>query len=283
MHVLVSGSHGFIASALMPALEANGHTVGRIGRDGERLDLSDLSGADAVVHLAGAGIGDEKWTPERKQFVVDSRVGPTMQLAEAMAKEGPAVLVSGSAIGYYGDRGDEELTEESGPGQQYLSEICVKWEAATAPAADAGVRVVKVRSGLVLSPSGGMLKPLLMPFKLGLGGRLGTGRQYWSWITLEDEVGAIIHALTNESVRGPMNATAPNPVTQQEFAKTLGRVLRRPTVLPTPKFAVAARLGNEAAEEMTLAGQRVQPAKLQATGYSFKHPELEAALRTILS
>src|SRR5437762_5332312 len=162
MHVLVSGSHGFIASALMPALEANGHTIGRIGRDGpngERLDLSGLTEADAVVHLAGAGIGDSKWTPERKKLVVDSRVGPTAQLAEALTKHGPRILVSGSAIGYYGDRGDEELTEESGPGDQFLSEICQKWEAATAPAEQAGVRVVHIRSGLVLSPRGGMLKP----------------------------------------------------------------------------------------------------------------------------
>ena len=283
MRVLVSGSHGFVASALMPTLEAQGHTVGRIARDGERLDLSGLTEADAVVHLAGAGIGDSKWTPERKKLVVDSRVGPTAQLAEALTKHGPRILVSGSAIGYYGDRGDEELTEESGPGDQFLSEICQKWEAATAPAEQAGVRVVHIRSGLVLSPRGGMLKPLLTPFKLGLGGRLGTGRQYWSWVTLEDEVGAIIHALTHDEVAGPLNATAPNPVTQEEFAKTLGRVLHRPTFLPTPKFAVAARLGKEAAEEMTLAGQRVLPAKLQATGYDFEYPELEPAFQAILT
>lgn len=289
MKVLVSGSHGFIASQLIPGLERAGHTVSPIPRDGHQLDLSGLPAADAVVHLAGAGIGDEKWTPERKKLVVESRTGPTGQLAEAMAAAassgGPAprVLVSGSAIGYYGDRGDERLTEESGSGEGFLAEICRKWEAATAPAEAAGIRVVHLRTGLVLSPKGGMLKPLLTPFKLGLGGRLGTGRQYWSWIAIDDAVGGIRHALENDSVVGPLNLTAPEPATQADFAKALGHALHRPTVLPTPKFAVEARLGKEAAAEMTLAGQRVLPAKLEATGYRFLHPSLGEALDSLLS
>jgi len=288
MRVLVSGSHGFIASALVPALERAGHTVGRIERTGggEQLDLSGLADADAVVHLAGAGIGDEKWTPDRKRLVLESRTKPTTQLAEAMAaarEGGPKILVSGSAIGYYGDRGDEELTEDSGPGDQFLSQICQAWEAATKPAEDAGVRVVRLRTGLVLAADGGMLKPLLTPFKLGLGGRIGTGKQWWSWVSIDDEVGAIVHALTNDSVQGALNATAPNPVRQQGFAKALAKALHRPAFLPTPKFAISARLGPEAAQEMTFAGQRVLPAKLQATGYQFTDTDLGAALQRLLA
>ena len=281
LNVWVTGSHGFIGSALVRTLQARGDTVTAVGRDGEQLQLDGLERADAVVHLAGAGIGDKKWTEERKQLLVDSRVGPTGQLAAALAAlptdHRPAVLVSGSAIGYYGNRGDQLLTEDSSGGDGFVADLCQRWEAATAPAEDAGVRVVRVRSGLVMGP-GGLLKPLLLPFKLGLGGPIGSGKQWFSWVALGDEVGAILHAIDNPDLRGPLNATAPNPVTYGEFAKTLGAVLHRPAFIPTPTFAVAARLGKEGAREMTLSSQRVVPAKLQSSGYEFMFTELRAAL-----
>src|SRR5436190_14450338 len=235
MHVAVTGSHGLIASALVPALEQAGHTVRRIGRvgpEGEQLDLSGLAEVDAVVHLAGAGIGDHKWTKERKEFVLQSRVRPTRQLAQALAglpaENRPGVLVCGSAVGYYGDCHDDELTEFSQSGAGFLADLVTQWEGAAGPAEQADVRVVFIRTGIVLTPSGGALKPLLLPFKLGLGGPIGGGQQWWSWISLDDEVGAILHVLQNESLRGPVNLTAPNPVRYGEFAKTLGRVLHRP-------------------------------------------------------
>jgi len=284
MRVLVTGSSGLIGSALVPALEQAGHTVERVGRQGQELDLSGLPDSDAVVHLAGAGLGDQRWTPERKQVILDSRVSTTTQVAEAMARAEarPSVLVSGSAIGWYGDRGDEVLTEQSGPGTGFLAEVCARWEEATAPAADAGVRVVNVRTGIVLSPAGGALKPLLLPFKLGLGGRIGTGRQWFSWVALDDEMGAIVHALTDPSVAGPLNVTSPNPVTYGQFARALGANLHRPAVVPTPAPALWAKLGREGAKEMVLSGQRVLPAKLEATGYRFQHPDLATALQAVL-
>ena len=286
MHVAVTGSHGLIASALIPTLERSGHQVRRVERDGEKLDLSGIAEVDAVVHLAGAGIGDAKWTPERKRLLVDSRVGPTSQLAQALADvpaaDRPRVLVSASAVGVYGDRGDEQLTEDAAPGTGFLADLVKQWESATLVAEQAGVRVVNVRTGIVLTPTGGALKPLLTPFKLGLGGPIGSGDQWWSWITLDDEVAGIVHVLGDESVSGPVNFGAPNPVTYGAFAKTLGRVLNRPAVLPTPKFAPALKLGREAVDEMLLAGQRMVPAKLLASGFAFGDPELEPALRRLL-
>jgi uncharacterized protein (TIGR01777 family) len=281
MHVFVSGSHGLIATALRTALEARGDTFTAIGRHGERLDLTGIEQADAVVHLAGAGIGDARWSEERKRLLVDSRVVPTAQLAGALAalptEQRPAVLVSGSAIGYYGDRGDEPLTEESTNGTGFLAELVRQWEEATSEAEAAGVRVVHLRSGLVLGP-GGLLKPLLLPFKLGLGGPIGGGKQWFSWVAIDDEIGGILRAIDDASIAGPLNVTAPNPVTYGEFARTLGSVLHRPAILPTPKAAVAFRLGKEGAREMVLAGQKVLPAKLQAAGYTFVHPDLRPAL-----
>lgn len=285
MRVLVSGAHGLIGSALVEKLTADGHDVAPIRRQGHELDLSGLEGADAVVHLAGAGLGEQRWTAERKRVILASRVEPTRQLAEALAgsERRPGVLVSGSAVGWYGDRGDEVLTEESGPGTGFLADVCRQWEAATAPAADAGVRVVHLRSGIVLAAGGGALQPLLLPFKLGLGGRIGSGRQWFSWVAIDDELGAIVHALTEDAVRGPLNATAPHPVTYGDFARALGAALHRPAILPTPLPALWAKLGREGTTEMVLSGQRVMPARLQATGYRFAHPELDAALAAVLS
>jgi uncharacterized protein (TIGR01777 family) len=286
MNVWITGSHGLIGTALSQALVSRGDTVTAVARDGAQLRLDGLGQADAIVHLAGAGIGDKKWTEERKRELLDSRIKPTSQLAAALAalpsEQRPAVWVSGSAIGYYGDRGDEVLTEDSSNGDGFLADLVRQWEAATKPAEDAGVRVVHIRTGLVMGP-GGLLEPLLLPFKLGLGGPIGGGKQWFSWVALEDEVGAILHAVDNDQVRGPLNATAPNPVTYGQFAHTLGSVLHRPAFIPTPKFAVAAKLGKEGAREMTLAGQRVQPAKLQATGYSFAFTELRPAIEAALA
>jgi uncharacterized protein (TIGR01777 family) len=294
--VVVTGASGLIGTALAQALQTRGDEVTRLVRrspaTGEarwdpgagQIDAAALEGHDAVVHLAGEGIGDHRWTEDHKRRVLESRVQGTTLLAETLAglRDKPDVMASSSAIGYYGLRGDEVLTEDSGPGTGFLSEACQQWEAATAPAEDAAIRVVHLRTGLVLSPDGGALKQMLLPFKLGIGGRIGTGRQWWSWIAIEDEVGAILHLLDGGAARGPVNLTAPNPVTNEEFTRTLNRVLRRPTLLPTPTFALKAMFGSEAVEEMFLGGQRVQPARLQAGGYGFRHSELEGALRQLL-
>ena len=296
MKVVVTGASGLIGSALVRALLARGDDVTRLVRrapatgearwdpDTGQIEAAALEGHDAVVHLAGVGIGDHRWTEEHKRAVLESRVKGTTLLAETLAalSDKPAVLASGSAIGYYGLRSDEVLTEDSPPGTGFLAEICKPWEAATAPAEDAGVRVVHLRTGIVLSPDGGALKQSLLPFKLGLGGRIGTGKQWWSWIAIDDEVGAIVHLIGEGTETGPVNLTAPNPVANEEFTRTLNGVLRRPTLLPTPTFALKALFGSEAVEEMFLGGQRVMPARLQAGGYGFRHPELEGALRQLL-
>ena len=271
MDVAVTGSHGLIGSALIGRCAADGHRVLRLVRDDPlgaddvrwdpssgAIDSERLEGVDAVVHLAGAGIGDKKWTPARKQLVFESRTrGPSL-LARTLAglTHKPSVLVSASAIGYYGDRGDELLTEESPPGDDFGAHVCREWEAATAPAADAGIRVVRIRTGLVQAGSGGMLHRLLLPFKLGAGGRLGSGKQYMSWIAIDDEVTAIRHVLTTASIDGPVNLTAPNPVTNAEYTATLGRVLHRPTVIPTPMFGLKAVYGAELVDTL-LGSQRV--------------------------
>ncbi len=296
MDVAVTGSHGLIGSALIEALRSGGHRVLRIvredplGADDVRwdpltsaIDSERLEGLDAVVHLAGAGIGDKKWTPARKQLVLESRSRGTKLLARALAglTTKPGVLVSASAIGYYGDRGDEVLTEESPPGDDFGAHVCREWEAATTPAADAGIRVVRIRSGLVQAGSGGMLHRLLLPFKLGAGGRLGSGKQYMSWIALDDEVSAILHIIATPSLDGPVNLTAPNPVTNAEYTATLGRVLHRPTLIPTPLFGLKAVYGAELVETL-LGSQRVSSEKLRASGFEFAHPELEGAFRTVI-
>lgn len=297
MDVLVTGSHGFIASALIPRLRADGHRVVRLVRgnaeglddvrwdpDADTIDADRLVGIDAVVHLAGAGIGDKKWTPERKQLVLTSRTRGTGLLARTLAAlpDPPKVLVSGSAVGYYGNRGDEWVTESTEPGHDFAAEVVQAWEAATQPAEEAGIRVVRIRTGIVLAPHGGVLGRLLLPFKLGLGGRTGSGDQYMSWISLDDEVGAIVHALTRDHVRGPLNLTAPNPVTNREFAHALGGALHRPAVLPTPRLPLNVLYGRELVQSLLVDGQRVSSAKLVDSGYAFAHSELDDALRAIL-
>ena len=296
MKVVVSGSSGLIGTALVRALEVRGDEVTRLVRrtpttgearwdpESNQIETAALEGHDAVVHLAGVGIGDRRWSEEHKRAVLESRVKGTTLLAETIAGliHKPRVMASASAMGYYGLRGDEVLTEDAPPGSGFLTDVCTQWEAATAAAEDAGVRVVHLRTGLVLSPDGGALKQMLLPFKLGLGGRIGNGRQWWSWISIDDEVAAILHLVDSSNVRGPVNLAAPNPVTNEEFTRTLNGVLRRPTLLPTPTFALRAMFGSEAVDEMFLGGQRVAPARLQADGYAFRHPDLEGALRHLL-
>jgi uncharacterized protein len=296
MNILVTGASGLIGSALLPSLANAGHAITRMTRSepraGERavrwdpmgapLDASALNGVEAVVHLAGETIA-QRWTSEVKARIRESRVKGTQVLCESLARmpTPPKVLVSASAVGYYGNRGGEVLTEESGAGQGFLAEICRAWEAATEPATRRGVRVVPLRFGVVLSTAGGALAKMLPPFRLGIGGMLGGGQQYMSWVALDDAVGVIQYALVTESLRGPTNAVSPNAVTNQEFTKTLGKVLGRPTVVPMPAFAARLMFG-EMADELLLASARVQPTKLQASGYAFRYPDLTAALRYLL-
>jgi hypothetical protein len=295
--ILITGSSGLIGSALVSLLTAGGHRVIRLVRSepraaenevhwdptAGRIDASRLEGLDAVVHLAGENIGAARWTPERKARLRESRVKGTQLLCDSLAKLSarPQVLVSASAIGYYGNRGDEILHEESPPGSGFLAEMAREWEAATEAAANAGIRVVNLRIAVVLSATGGALARMLMPFRLGVGGILGDGKQYMSWIALDDLVQAIVHSITTESLRGPVNAGSPHPVTNYEFTKTLGRVLGRPTFLPMPSFAARLAFG-EMADELLLAGTRVEPTKLLASGFKFRQPELESALRHTL-
>jgi uncharacterized protein (TIGR01777 family) len=296
MDVLVTGSSGLIGTALVEALHARGDTVRRAvrrtatGGDVQwdpvagKLDAAALDGVDAVVNLAGAGIGDHRWTDAYKAEVVDSRVKGTALLARTIAERTgarPAVLVSGSAIGYYGNRGDEQLDETSAPGTDFLADLCVQWEAATAPAQQAGVRVAHIRTGIVLSPKGGALKKQLPLFKLGLGGSFGSGKQWQSWISIDDEIAAILHVLDHD-VRGAVNLVAPNPVTNREFTRTLGHALHRPAVFPIPKFGPALLLGSELTSSLLFFSQRVRPATLEASGFSFGNPTLESALADLL-
>jgi uncharacterized protein (TIGR01777 family) len=296
LDVLVSGSSGLIGSALVPALENIGHRVRRLTRSGGSsedavrwdpsagtIDAASLEGIDAVVHLAGENVAQGRWTSTKKVRIRDSRVKGTRLLAETIAKlpTPPKVMVSASASGYYGDRGNELLTEESAPGNNFLAGVCQEWEAAADPAREAGVRVVHPRFGIVLSAEGGALAVTLPIFKLGGGGRIGSGRQYWSWISIDDVAGAILHALTTDSLSGPVNVTVPNPPTNAEYTKTLGHVLGRPTIFPLPAPAARLALG-EVADELLLASQRIEPAKLKETGYEYRYPELEGAFRHVL-
>jgi uncharacterized protein (TIGR01777 family) len=293
MKVLITGSHGMIGTALGTALESEGHEVVRLTRGGGpaswdpslgQLDVATLTGVDAAVNLAGTGIGDKRWTPSRKEEIRKSRTDSTGLLCRGLAAldPKPSVLVSGSAVGIYGDRGDEILDEDSPIGTGYLVDIAREWEEATAPASEAGIRVVHIRTGIVQSRSGGALKKQLPLFRLGLGGKLGSGRQYVSWITLDDEVGAIIHALTAPSLAGPVNLTAPHPVTNAEYTTALGKALGRPAVLSVPSFALGVGLGKQMTEEMLTSSARVLPARLQASGFQFKHPDLPEALSSVL-
>ncbi len=239
---------------------------------------------DAVVNLCGRSIGTHRWTSSERQLLIESRIAPTRLLATALAgiDDGPRVLVNASAIGWYGDRGDEVITEESRPGAGFLAELCADWELATGPAEDAGIRVVRARTGLVLSPSGGFLARPLQLFRLGLGGRLGSGDQYWSWISLDDEVSAILYCLDHDDVDGPANLTAPQPVTNRDFTRVLAELLHRPAALPVPRAAGRVLLGRDLADEVVFGGQRVLPATLESHGFSFGHRRVEDALAAVL-
>jgi uncharacterized protein (TIGR01777 family) len=282
--VAVTGSHGLIGSALVRDLGAAGHEVRRVGRDAATgaLDLQAVAGVDAVVHLAGESIAAGRWTWARKRRIRNSRVVTTGALAAALAAqpEPPRVLVSASAIGWYGDRGDERLTEASRPGAGFLAEVCRDWEAATAPAEASGVRVTHLRIGMVLSARGGALAKMLTPFRLGLGGVLGSGAQWWSWSALDDLVGVIRHALETEALRGAVNAVAPEPATNRDFTRALARALRRPALLPLPAPLARLALG-EMADALLLASQRVLPARAEELRYEFRYPELRGALEEI--
>jgi uncharacterized protein (TIGR01777 family) len=284
MRVALTGSHGFIGSSLVPTLERDGHEIVRVPRraDGE-IDTNALDGADAVIHLAGEGVAAHRWSPEQKRRVLESRTRGTTAVAEAMARMSPKprVLLSASAVGYYGDRGDEVVTEESASGGGFLADVCVQWEASTAAAKNAGIRVAHLRTGIVVGRAGGAVAKTLPLFKLGLGGRIASGRQYWSWISLTDELAAIRFLLTNE-VSGPVNLTGPEPVTNAAFTKSVGRALHRPTFLPVPSFGPAVVLGREAATEVALFSQRAVPKVLESAGFEFAHPTVDDATRAEL-
>jgi len=292
--VLVSGSSGLIGTALLPALRSSDYEVtclvrgaasgsGRIGWDPARpLAPESVSGFDTVIHLAGESIVG-RWTGAKKQRILESRVQGTRNLAEALAAapQPPLALISASAIGYYGDRGDETLREDSPSGSGFLPGVCREWEAAAEPAAKAGIRTVQMRFGLVLSPSGGALQKMLPPFRMGVGGNMGNGRQWWSWVDIDDLVGAIQHVIKTDTLQGPVNVVAPNPARNAEFTKTLASVLSRPAIFPMPGFAARLVFG-QMGDELLLASQRVEPAKLMASGYVFQKPELRPALLAIL-
>jgi hypothetical protein len=294
--ILLTGASGLVGSALAPFLTTGGHRVERLVRGAPRaageigwdplagtLDRERLEGVDAVVHLAGESVGGGRWSAARKEAIRSSRVRGTRTLCEGLARlrAPPRVLVSASASGFYGNRGEEPLTESSAPGEGFLAEVCGEWEAATLPAEEAGVRVVRLRIGLVLSPEGGALAAMLPAFRLGVGGRVGSGEQFLSWIAIEDLLAVIHQSLIDEQLRGPVNATSPSPIAQGEFARTLARVLRRPALLPVPAFAVRLALG-EMGEALLLEGARVLPRKLLDTGFEFSTPDLEPALRLVL-
>ena len=297
MKILITGASGLIGQALTTSLKAAGHTtVAAVRREPRRNDevqwnpktgvmsASAFDGVDAVVHLAGAGIGDKRWTDAYKMEILESRTLGTALLASTMASldKKPQVFLSGSAIGIYGVRDDTELSESASIGNGFLADVCRDWEAAAAPAQAAGIRTVLLRTGIVLSPKGGALKKQLPLFKLGLGGRFGNGKQWQSWISITDEVNAIIHLLTSK-LSGPVNLTAPTPVTNAEFTRTLASVLSRPAIVPIPSFGPKLVLGGELANALLFTGQRVTPNALLADGFTFTHPTLEAALRALLN
>jgi uncharacterized protein (TIGR01777 family) len=294
MRILVSGASGPIGAALLRSLKAQGSAVTRWVRNSATgndqivwdpsrpLSPDSVSGFDAVIHLAGESIVG-RWTDAKKRRILDSRSQGTGHLAEAVAKasQPPRVFISASAVGFYGNRGDEILSEDSASGEGFAAEICRQWEAATQPAAKAGIRTAQMRIGVVMSADGGALPKMLTPFRLGLGGRLGNGRQWWTWVSVRDVVGAIQHVLNHNSLSGPVNAVAPNPVTNAEFTRILASVLNRPAIFPIPAFAVRMIFG-EMGEELFLGSQRVEPTKLAASGYQFQHPDLKNALKEIL-
>jgi uncharacterized protein (TIGR01777 family) len=295
MKIAVTGSTGLVGADLVSFLTTGGHLVSRVVRNNPTgsdilwnptagtIDAERLEGLDAVVHLAGENIAARRWSAEQKARIRDSRVQGTKLLCETLAKlrQRPRVLVSASAIGFYGNRGDEVLTEASAAGNGFLPDVCRDWEAATKAAEMAGIRVVHVRFGVILSPKGGALAKMLTPFRLGLGGRIGNGRQWMSWISLDDVIGTINHAIATDTLRGSVNSVAPNPITNRDFTKTLGRVLRRPTIFPMPAFMARLAFG-EMANDLLLGSTRVLPRALSDSGYRFLHGDLEEALRHLL-
>jgi len=296
VRVLVSGASGLIGRALIESLEDDGVVVVRLVRrpargeaelswDPTRDEIDPVDGFDAVVHLAGAGIGDKRWSESRKKEILNSRVQGTRLLARALAKAAakPAVFITASAIGYYGDRPDNPVDEDSGPADppDYLSTVCVAWEEAAAAAENAGIRTVPIRTGLVLASGGGALGKMLLPFRLGLGGRIGSGDTWWSWISITDQIRAIRH-LIDRPVAGPVNLTAPNPVRSRDLTKALGRVLRRPALIPIPRLVLEVLLGKELATALLFTSARVQPVRLLESGFEFTHTDVESALRDVL-
>jgi uncharacterized protein (TIGR01777 family) len=297
MKILVSGSHGLVGKALIRSLTDDGHEVVRLVRrertfgDPEvewhpnqgRIDAQHLEGFDVVVHLAGENIASGRWTSEKKRAIRESRVKGTTLLSESLARlsHPPSVFLSASAIGYYGDRGDELLTEESMPGEGFLADVCVEWEKATQRAAEKGIRTVCTRFGVILDANEGALAKMLFPFRMGIGGRIGDGKQWMSWIALDDVVNGLKFLIEDKATRGPVNFVAPNPVTNAEFTKTLGQVLSRPTVFPVPAFAARLAFG-EMADALLLASQKVEPEVLENRGFAFYWPTLEPALRHLL-
>ena len=297
MKIIISGTSGFIGSVITQQFLSEGSTVKRLVRNESDTDESSvywnpvsgvidkakLEGSDAVIHLAGENIAEGRWTKEKKRRIYESRVKGTEFLSKSLAElsHPPRALVCSSAVGIYGDRGDEILSEESPIGDGFLAEVCRDWEAAAESARRAGIRVVNLRFGMVLDRKGGALAKMLIPFRFGLGGIIGSGMQFMSWIILDDIPGMITHLLTEESISGPVNAVSPNPVTNREFTKTLGRVIRRPAVCPVPAFAARLAFG-EMADALLLSGARVLPARLIDSGYTFQHPRLEPALKYLL-
>lgn len=296
LRVAITGASGLIGSTLVPFLTTGGHEVVRLVRRPPRgadehewspahglVSPEHLGHVDAVIHLAGEGVASARWTPAVKARIRDSRIGPSSRLAESLARlpQPPATLISASAIGVYGDRGDETLTEASAPGTGFLADVGQAWEAATAPAAEAGIRVVTPRIGVVIDRRGGALAKMLPAFRAGVGGRLGHGRQYFSWVSLEDVLGAVLFMLQRSDLRGPVNVTAPSPPTNADFTTALGRVLHRPTLVRVPAVALGALFGELAHAEL-LGSRRVVPAALQQAGFRFLHPTLDAALRHTL-
>lgn len=296
MKILISGSHGLVGTALIKALEADGHQIVRLVRhypynsseiewspDRYSISLGLLEGFDAVVHLAGESIAEGRWTDEKKKRIRESRVKGTKLLSDALSNlsSPPHTFISASAIGYYGNRGEELLTEQSAPGNEFLSDVCVQWERASDTARDKGIRTVNARFGIILDKNGGALKQMLPPFRMGVGGRIGDGKQWMSWIALEDVIEALKFALTNKALSGPINYVAPQPVRNSEFTKALGHALSRPTIFPIPAFGVRLLFG-EMADALLLTSQRVEALALQAGGFQFRYPDLAAALKHAL-
>ena len=298
MKILVSGSHGLVGKALTRSLTDDSHEVLRLVRrehnlgsaevewypDQGRIDAAHLEGIEAVVHLAGDNIAAGRWTTQKKRTIRESRVQGTALLSEALASlsRPPSVFISASAIGFYGNRGDESLTEKSRPGDDFLAKVCIDWEAATQTAVEKGIRTVHSRFGVILDAHEGALAKMLAPFRAGIGGKVGNGKQWMSWIALDDVVGALKFMLEDKTISGPVNVVAPNPVTNEEFTKTLARALSRPAIFPMPAFAARLAFG-EMADALVLSSQRVDPTVLQDNGFLFSWPTLEPALKQILN